>query len=46
MRFMGDHALARGQTEIDCLLYLLKVDFIEQKKSRFNTFFVRFLESS
>ncbi len=25
MRFMGDHAMARGQTDIDCLLYLLKV---------------------
>ncbi|CAF3639551.1 unnamed protein product [Adineta steineri] len=24
MRFMGDHAMSRGQTDLDCLLYLLK----------------------
>ncbi len=25
MRFMGDHTMTRGQTDIDCLFYLLKV---------------------
>ena len=25
MRFMGDHAMSRGQTDIDCVFYLLKV---------------------
>lgn len=25
MRFMGDHSMSRGQTDLDCLLYLLKV---------------------
>ena len=25
MRFMGDYPLARNQTEIDCVFYLLKV---------------------
>ncbi|CAF1240131.1 unnamed protein product [Adineta ricciae] len=24
MRFMGDHPMSRGQTDIDCLLYILK----------------------
>ncbi|CAF2388479.1 unnamed protein product [Rotaria sp. Silwood2] len=24
MRYMGDHTMARGQTDIDCLIYLLK----------------------
>jgi hypothetical protein len=25
MRFMGDYPMTRNQTDIDCLLYLLKV---------------------
>ena len=27
MRFMGDHTMSRGQTDIDCVCFLLKVCF-------------------
>ena len=38
MRFMGDHSMSRGQTDIDCLLYLLKVPYSLANRFFFDRF--------